>query len=180
MSNDRIWGEMEKSYKKNSDLLLPERLLAALEAAEEEGGDIRGKQSAAILVVSPDLYPNYWQGRVVELRVEDNPEPLLELKRLLRLKRAYEWAEKGYDLLGLDRFNESQDAFQKAWNYAPEIEELRYLQGISLLESGRASEAAPILRPIFKKDRRWIQVTKSLKEIGMINSDDATLNSLFS
>src|SRR5208337_3031604 len=74
MSNDRIWGAMERSYNKNSDLQFPERLIATLEAAEEEGGDIRGKQSAAILVVSPDLYPNYWQGKILELRVEDHAE----------------------------------------------------------------------------------------------------------
>jgi uncharacterized Ntn-hydrolase superfamily protein len=180
MSNDRIWRAMEKNYTKNSGLLFPERLVATLEAAEEAGGDIRGKQSAAILVVSPDLYPNYWQGRILELRVEDHTEPLPELKRLLRLRRGYEWAEKGDDFLSSGRFKESQDAFLKAQNYAPEIDELRYWEGISLLESGRANEATPILRAIFKKDSRWIQTTKGLKEIGMINSDEGSLNVLFS
>ena len=180
MSNDRIWGAMQKAYTKNSDLLFPERLIATLEAAEAEGGDIRGKQSAAILVVSPDLYPNYWQGRILELRVEDSNEPLPELKRLLRLKRGYEWGEKGDEFLSSGKFKESQEAFKMAWSYAPEIEELKYWEGVSLLESGRGSEATPILRTIFKKDPRWIQVTKSLKEIGMINSDDATLSALYS
>ena len=80
MSNDFIWSEMEKAFKRNAELELPERLWATLVAAESAGGDARGKQSAAILIVSPKPYPNYWSGKIMDLRVEDHSEPLPELK----------------------------------------------------------------------------------------------------
>ncbi len=171
MSNDTIWGAMDRSYKQNGNLPFAERLLATLEAAEAAGGDIRGKQSAAILIVSPELSPNYWSGKTLELRVEDHPEPLAELKRLIRIKRAYEWADKGDDLLSSGKVAESRDAFERAHGYAPEIDELEYWRGITLLGSGRVDEARVILYPLLKKDHRWIQVSKSLTEVGMLGGD---------
>ncbi|HZW56471.1 MAG TPA: DUF1028 domain-containing protein [Nitrososphaerales archaeon] len=180
MSNDTIWGAMEKSYLAQGSLPLPERLVAALEAAEQAGGDIRGRQSAALLVVSPTVSPSYWSGRLVELRVEDHPEPVQELKRLLRLKRGYEWAERGEDFLSSGKFEESREAFARANQLAPEIDELRFWEGVSLLGSGRTNEAKAVLQPIFKKDERWIQVTKSMKQIGMINAGEEVLAQLLS
>ncbi len=171
MSNDTIWGAMDRSYKQNGNLPFAERLLATLEAAEAAGGDIRGKQSAAILIVSPELSPNYWSGKTLELRVEDHPEPLAELKRLIRIKRAYEWADKGDDLLSSGKVAESRDAFERAHGYAPEIDELEYWRGITLLGSGRVDEARVILYPLLKKDHRWVQVSKSLTEVGMLGGD---------
>lgn len=169
MSNDTIWGAMNKAYIENSNLSFPERLLSALEAAEAAGGDIRGKQSAAMLIVSPQVSPNYWSGKVLELRVEDNPEPLKELKRLIRIKQAYDWADRGDDYLSSGKIQESRDAFEKAYRLAPEIDELKYWRGISLLGSGQVEEAKEILYPLLKSEPRWTQVSKSLKEIGMVN-----------
>ncbi|MHB8565596.1 MAG: DUF1028 domain-containing protein [Nitrososphaerales archaeon] len=171
MSNDTIWSAMDKAYRDSPDLTFPERLVLTLEAAEAAGGDIRGKQSAALLIVSPDLSPNYWSGKVLELRVEDHPEPLVELKRLLRIRRAYEWADKGDDLLSSGKIPESKDAFEKAYRSAPEIDELQYWRGITLLGTGRIDEAKSILYPLLKRDARWIQVTRSLGETGMVRKD---------
>jgi uncharacterized Ntn-hydrolase superfamily protein len=170
MSNDTIWGAMNKAYKENAGLSFAERLLSALEAAEAAGGDIRGKQSAAMLIVSPQLSANYWSGRVLELRIEDSPEPLKELKRLIRIKQAYDWADRGDDYLSSGKVQESRDAFEKAYRFAPEIDELKYWRGISLLGSGRAEEAKEVLYPLLKSEPRWIQVSKSLKEIGMVEA----------
>ena len=75
---------MKSAFEEGEGSPLPERLLGALDAAQEEGGDLRGKQSAALLVVGPDPKPNYWEGRLFDLRVDDYPEPLVELRRLLR------------------------------------------------------------------------------------------------
>lgn len=169
MSNNTIWGAMKRAYNENTSLSFAERLLSTLEAAEAAGGDIRGKQSAAMLIVSPQVSPNYWSGKVLELRVEDNPEPLKELKRLIRIKQAYDWADRGDDYLSSGKIQESRDAFEKAYRFAPEIDELKYWRGISLLGSGRAEEAKEILYALLKSEPRWIQVSKSLKEIGMID-----------
>ena len=174
MSNDSIWGEMEKAFRGNSELELPERLAATLDAAENAGGDARGKQSAAILVVSAKLYPNSWSGRIMDLRVEDNPEPLPELKRLIRVRRAYDWADKGDDLLALGKIEEALQAFEKAKQLAPENEEIRFWVGITLIGSNaNQAEGREILKEIFAKNPNWAKVTKSLIEKGYLPKNTA-------
>ena len=87
MSSGRVWPAMASSFSRSRGTLT-QRLLVALEAAEKAGGDIRGRQSAAILVVSTSHTREKWTGKIVDLRVEDNPRPLKELRRLVRLGEA--------------------------------------------------------------------------------------------
>jgi len=173
MSNDSIWGEMEKAYKKGSDLELPERLVATLEAAEAAGGDARGKQSAALLVVSSKIFPNPWMGRVMELRVEDSEGPIPELKRLVRIRRAYDWADKGDDFLASGKIEESMRAFKKAEDLAPGNEEIRFWVGITLLGSEpNREEGLEVIKEIFSRNKNWKSVTKSLLEKGYLAKDN--------
>ena len=173
MSNDSIWGAMEMEFVRKDELELPERLVATLEAAETAGGDVRGKQSAALLVVSSKIYPNTWMGKVVELRVEDDPEPLQELKRNLRLKRAYDWVEKGDDLLGLGRIEESLGAFKKAQELAPDYEEIRFWVGVTLSGSQTTQrEGIEIVKEILSRSPNWKTVTKSLVVKGYLPKDN--------
>lgn len=173
MSNDSIWGAMEMEFVRKDELELPERLVATLEAAETAGGDVRGKQSAALLVVSSKIYPNTWMGKVVELRVEDDPEPLQELKRNLRLKRAYDWVEKGDDLLGLGRIEESLGAFKKAEELAPDYEEIRFWVGVTLSGSQTTQrEGIEIVKEILSRSPNWKTVTKSLVVKGYLPKDN--------
>jgi len=173
MSNDTIWEAMEKEYRRQVDLQLPERLLATLEAAEAAGGDARGKQSTALLVVSSRLYPNPWMGRIMELRVEDYPEPLAELKRLLRIRRAYDWADKGDEFLALGKVEDSLAAFKKAQELAPEIEEIRYWVGITLMGSPSTQlQGLEIVKEILTRYPNWKSVTKSLLEKGYLQKDN--------
>ena len=175
MRNDRIWGSMAKSFKvesnkvpKSKRLSFAERLIATLEAGEAAGGDIRGKQSAAILVVSPKLASNSWQGRLVDLRVEDSEAPLPEIKRLLNLQRAYEFANQGDDLVSLGKFEDSIKAYEKAGKLAPSIEELRFWQAVSLARAGKLKDAKPIFKQVFSKNKDWIQVARSLPKVGLL------------
>ena len=177
MRNDTIWSEMKKDFVKTSSvskdrrLPLAERLVSALEAAERAGGDIRGKQSAAVLVVSSELAPSAWLGRLVDLRVEDFPKPLPELKRLLRLQRGYEWANKGDEFLNQGKFEDSLRAYEKAGEFAPKLEELEFWQAVSLFQAKRQKEALPIFRKVFRKNKDWIQVTRSLRKTGLLSEE---------
>ena len=94
MERDTVWGAMARAYE-SAEGDLAERLMASLEAAEAEGGDIRGRQSAAILVVPAAGEGRPWRETVVDLRVEDHPRPLAELRRLLRVHRAYQHMNRG-------------------------------------------------------------------------------------
>lgn len=171
MSNDSVWNEMKKSYEGNTSLEFPERLLASLEAAEKAGGDARGRQSAAILVVSSQIYPNPWMGKMLELRVEDNLNPLDELGRLIRLRRAYDLAERGDDLLTSGMVREASEAYERSLQYAPGNEEILYWKGITCLGSALKSEGTAILREIFKNNENWIMITKSLLSKGLITKN---------
>lgn len=165
MRTPKVWGAMKKSFEGNSKLPLAERMVGALEAAEEAGGDIRGKQSSAILVVSPDLRPNYWEGRLVELRVEDHRAPVPELKRLLRYQRGYDWANRGDDFLTAKNYPKALDAYSKALSLVPEIDELKFWVGIGLLSSGKAEKGEDMLKEVIAKDRNWAEVTRGIAKV---------------
>jgi len=181
MRNDTIWGQMEKAFLEHSDLELPERLLFTLEAAEAAGGDIRGKQSAAILVVSPGVFANPWTGRIMELRVEDSLEPLPELRRLIKMRRGYDWAERGDELLSSGNLEEASMAFSNASKLAPDNEEIRYWVGVSFSGSSstdKQAEGRAMLKELFAKNKDWIQVTRGLFETGYLAKKDSAISDL--
>ena len=168
MRNERVWGAMKKAFEKNRVLPFAERMVSALEAAEEAGGDIRGKQSSAILVVSSELKPNHWEGRLVDLRVEDNPAPVPELRRLLRYQRGYEWENRGDDFLTMKEYSKALEAYSKARALVPEIDELKYWFGIGLLSTGKVKRGERVLREVIAKDRNWAQVTLGIAKVGSV------------
>jgi uncharacterized Ntn-hydrolase superfamily protein len=171
MSNDTIWGAMKDAYQANLSPPFAERLAQTLLAAERAGGDIRGSQSAAILIVEPTVYPNAWMGRVLELRVEDHPNPVEELIRLIKLKRAYEWADKGEQLLLEGKYDESLKAYEESVKFA-ELDELKYWRAISLLRVKRKDEAQKILDELYAKSQNWKTLTQLMVWSGRLKLDD--------
>jgi uncharacterized Ntn-hydrolase superfamily protein len=186
MRNDSIWGSMAKSFKATSKISggkrmpLAERLVAALEAAEESGGDIRGRQSAAIVVVSQKAYPNSWSGRLVDLRVEDSQTPLRELKRLLRIQRGYEWANKGDQYLNDRSYRKAFLAYKKANELVPEQEELEFWQAVTLVHARKVKDAKLIFGGVFRKNKDWIHVAKSLPKVGILPKNKRIMRAILS
>ncbi len=177
MSNDRVWPAMASTFSRSGGPLT-ERLLGALEAAEEAGGDIRGRQSAAIMIVSTSRPRERWRGRLVDLRVEDNPTPLKELRRIVRLSQAYDHANKGDDLVAESRFSDAMKEYALAARGAPEIEELRFWQGVTLLDKGRLKQALPLLVGAFRARRQWRQVFASLPDYGLLHAEERVVKSI--
>jgi len=161
MRNRRIWPAMAKAFKKSKGPLA-HRMMAVLEAAEEAGGDIRGKQSAAMLVVNVKPSGKPWMDRVLELRVEDNPAPLKELRRLIRIHEAYRKSDTAENLLARGKLAKARQLYAEASDQAPEIEEMKFWQAVSLLGSNRVEEAAPLFREAFEVNGDWRQVLRSL------------------
>ena len=166
MKNANVWGAMKRAFEVGKDEPLAERMVRALEAAEEAGGDVRGRQSAAILVVSPDLKPNYWEGRSIELRVEDHNAPVPELRRLLRYQRGYEWENRGDDFLTAKDYQRALDAYSKASALVPEIDELRFWEGIGLISCGQTEKGEKVLGEVIAKDPNWGQVAEGVASVG--------------
>jgi uncharacterized Ntn-hydrolase superfamily protein len=174
MASDKVWPAMAKAYESTTGRLA-ERLLAALDAAQAVGGDIRGKQSAAILVVKPVSTGRPWAGgdRLVDLRIEDHPDPLGELRRLLRLQRAYDHANRGDELFATQKVEEALKEYAAATRLAPEILELPFWQAITMAAAGRIAEAEPIFRAVFAKEPFWADLVPRLPAAGLLPDDKA-------
>jgi uncharacterized Ntn-hydrolase superfamily protein len=128
MASTTVPDAMAGAYlEHNGDLA--ERLLAALDAGEGAGGDVRGRQSAALLVVPAEGEP--WRTRF-DVRVEDDPDPLTQLRRLVHLARAYEMAERADELAAAGAHAEAGGLYLAAAELAPEADELTFWAGLGV------------------------------------------------
>ena len=166
MSNDTVWPAMAAAYE-SAQGDLGERMLQALEAGQRAGGDIRGSQSAAILVVKGAPSGRPWADRVLDLRVEDNPRPLVELRRLMRLRRAYNLEDAGDNFISDKKFPEAMEAYEAAMKLAPDVVELQFWAAVSMLTNGREAEGLMLFRKVFAKEKRWVELVPRLAQVGL-------------
>ena len=177
MRNRTVWGAMARSFR-GSDGSLAERLMLALESAEEAGGDLRGRQSAAILVVKRMGSRTPWHDRVVDLRVEDHPEPLVEMRRLLRIHGAFAHANEGDLLMEKGENRKALEEYRRSAELSPENPELRFWQAVTLLNHGELEEGRALLRSVFKANRDLRVLLGRLPAVGMLEVDGETVQQL--
>jgi uncharacterized Ntn-hydrolase superfamily protein len=170
MASREVWPAMARAYQETSGDLA-DRMLSALDAAQTVGGDVRGKQSAAILVVEPLPKPEPWEGVAMDLRVEDHPEPLVELRRLVSLHRAYQHMNQGDELLGRDRVEDALQEYRSAARLAPAVPELGFWQAVTLADLGRMEEAESIFRDVFARDLNLVVLLTRLPAAGLLRDD---------
>jgi uncharacterized Ntn-hydrolase superfamily protein len=177
MSNDRIWPAMAEAFK-NSKGPLAERMLVALEAAEKAGGDIRGKQSAALLVVRAKSTGKVWEDRLVDLRVDDNTAPLIELRRLLSVHRAYEHMNNGDLAVEKNDMDGAMREYSSAMKMFPDNLEMKFWTAVALANKGNLKETVPMFREIFAKDKNWRDLTPRLLPNGLLKVTPDQLNEI--
>ena len=170
MANDKVWPAMAKAFREAKGDLA-ERMLAALDAAQSVGGDIRGVQSAAILIVRGESTGRPWADTVFNLRVEDSTEPLKELRRLVQLQRAYSHASAGDDLTAAGKLEEALKEYAEAARLAPQVLEMPYWQAVALAGNGRMEEALPIFKEVFAKEPHWAELTPRLPGVDLLPKD---------
>ena len=168
MLSDEVWPAMAKAFKEAKGHL-SERMLAALEAAQNEGGDIRGKQSAAMIVVKPESSGQPWADRSVDLRIDDHPEPLKEMRRLLKINKAYEHMDLGDVAIENNDIEGAEYHYGKAAELYSENIEIKYWYAVSLANAGKVEMSLPIFKEIFSKDENWRVLTKRLPQSDLIN-----------
>jgi uncharacterized Ntn-hydrolase superfamily protein len=180
MEKDTVWDAMAEAFESATGSLAL-RMMAALEAAEAEGGDIRGKQSAAMLVVRGDPTGRSWEDRIIDLRVEDSPEPLPELRRLLDIRRAYDADTEA------DKLDEAGDAAGakakrvEAMALAPDNVELRFWAGIATAQAGDVDGGVKLIAVAVREDRRWLETLRRLVTADRLSAEHAaTLESRLS
>jgi len=143
---------------------LAHRMLAALDAAEAAGGDVRGRQSAALLMVRAKSSRRPWADKLFDVRVDDHAEPMPELRRLVDVQRAYAAEELGQAAFARGDIEAGNRAYAQAQALSPLNPEFSFWHGIAMLRLGRIDEAVAILRPIFARDRNW--ATLALRMVG--------------
>jgi uncharacterized Ntn-hydrolase superfamily protein len=159
-----VWPAMAEAYKSAEGELI-DRLLAALDAAEFEGGDIRGRQSAAILVVSGRNTGRPWIDTIYDVRVDDSPEPLVEIRRLVSVARAYihmRRAQSAVERRDIDTLNRE---FETAARLIGDNPEMRFWHAIGLLTAGKIDDGVSILREVCARDRNWITLALRLPAV---------------
>jgi uncharacterized Ntn-hydrolase superfamily protein len=186
MMNNKIWPAMDKAFRESKGPLA-ERMIEALTAAQNAGGDIRGQQSASILIVKGESTGKVWEDRLIDLRVEDHPDPVNELKRLLKVHRAYEHMnngdlaiEKGDMELAMKEYSAAEEMF-------PENLEMKYWHAVTLAGSGKVDESLPLFKEVFIKDENlpdskagWRTLTPRLVPIGLLTVSEEDLKKIIS
>jgi uncharacterized Ntn-hydrolase superfamily protein len=173
MEKDTVWDAMAAAFE-STDAPLAERMMAALEAAEVEGGDIRGKQSAAMLVVAGTGTGRPWDDRIIDLRVEDAAEPLPELRRLLRIKRAYMVAGEADDLEESGDLSAAANKLKEAIAIAPEMIEIRFMTGVTMATSGDLDGGCALIAEVLRQDGRWLETLRRLAAADLVPAQVAS------
>jgi len=184
MHEDGVPGAMSRAFQDASGQPLAERLMRALEAAQDAGGDARGKQSASILVVSGDRGES-WRGRLIDLRVASHPRPLHELRRLLTLHRAYEHMNSGDHALEQGDLAGALEHYNAAQELEPMSAEMAFWTGVALAQEDRVEDAIPFFqkaladpnatKPPEEGGSDWPEVLRRLPAAGLFPNDHALI-----
>jgi uncharacterized Ntn-hydrolase superfamily protein len=174
MARDVVPDRMAEAFE-NATGDLADRMMAALEAAQEAGGDIRGKQSAAILVVSGEPTGRTWEDTLIDLRVEDHAEPLKELARLLNINRGYARMNEGDLAVEHGDLVKAEEAYGAAREILGDNLEAAYWYAIALCNAGEIDRAIEVFHEVFAEGMHWHELTPRLIEGGFLIADEATL-----
>jgi len=168
MLTDKVVPAMAKAFRESENLPLAERMIQVLKAAQKEGGDIRGKQSAALIVVGPNKVKEPWKDKLIDLRVDDHEDPITELERLLNVHHAYEFMNKGDLAVEHNDMKTALKEYGAAQKLFPENLEMKYWTAIALANNKDLDKALPIFKEVFKKDKNWRALTERLTRSGLL------------
>jgi uncharacterized Ntn-hydrolase superfamily protein len=178
MLNDDVVPAMSKAFVDHADLPLAERVIRVLQAAQAAGGDIRGKQSAALIVVGPHKVEELWSDKQIDLRVDDHSQPLEELERLLRVHRAYDHMNRGDLAVEHQDMELALEEYGAAEKMFPRNLEMKYWKAVALANNGRMEEALPIFDYVFDRDRNWRELTRRLPASGLLTVTEEDLRKI--
>jgi uncharacterized Ntn-hydrolase superfamily protein len=177
MEKSSVWPAMARAFEAAKGDLA-ERLLAALDAAQAEGGDIRGRQSAAIMVVKAASTGKPWADRIFDLRVEDHPEPLKEIRRLVEVQRAYNHMGQGDDCVAAKDWACAEREYGAAEKLQPGNLEMAFWHAVALASNGRVEAARPLFQKAFAADPRWRELVKRLPGVEQLPKDPKLLEAI--
>ncbi|MEZ5070922.1 MAG: DUF1028 domain-containing protein [Bacteroidales bacterium] len=178
MLNDRVVPAMAEAFRTHAGLPLAERVVEAMEAGQEAGGDIRGRQSAVLLVVGPDPVNEPWLDKRIDLRVDDDRDPVQELGRLLRLHRAYEQMNAGDLAVERGDMKAAMDAYTEAGRMFPANLEMKYWRAVAMANNGQFMLSLPLFKQVFYRDENWRELTRRLPASGLLQVSPEELSQI--
>jgi uncharacterized Ntn-hydrolase superfamily protein len=177
MLKNTVWPAMADAYRRATGDLA-ERLLRVLDAAEAEGGDIRGMQSAAILIVQPTPSTEPWNDRIFDLRVDDHPKPLVELRRLIQVCRAYHHRSLAESAVARGEFDAAESDYEIAEKLIGDNPEMHFWHGINLISAGRLDDAKPHLSHAFARGKDWLELALRLPRARILPDDPELIRAI--
>jgi uncharacterized Ntn-hydrolase superfamily protein len=177
MEKSTVWDAMATAFE-NATGDLAERMMEALEAAQKEGGDIRGKQSAAMIVVRAHPTGKPWEDKLVDLRVDDSPEPLVELRRLLRINRAYDHMNAGDEAIAAGDLDLAAKEYETSAKLAPDNPEIIFWHAVSLVSVKKVDESLPLFKQVFDMGENWRTLVPRLVDADMLPDDSVVIQQI--
>jgi len=173
LERDEVWQSMAPAYEAAlaDELPFGERLLRTLEAAEAAGGDVRGRQSAAIVIVDAELRGARWRGLNMDLRVEDHDQPVPELRRLVNLWEAQALLDDEGDAAKAGR--SQAERYAEARRRAPEFWEIAFWAATELAAHGDMQMARREMAAAIAADPRWRTTLEHMVASGRISAEVA-------
>jgi len=178
MLTDEVSREMATAFESSGDRPLGEKMLVALEAAQKVGGDIRGQQSAALIVVPGKSEGKPWDERTIDLRVDDSKEPIKELRRLYTVHLAYEHMNNGDLATEKNDMVKAMNEYNAAMQLMPSNLEMQYWTAITLANNKQVDKALPILKRVFSADKHWKELTRRLPSVNLLTVGEADLKKI--
>jgi uncharacterized Ntn-hydrolase superfamily protein len=174
-----VWPAMARAFEA-AEGDLAERMLISLEAAEEMGGDIRGRQSAAILIVEGTSTGRPWDDRVLELRIEDHPEPIKDLRRLVKLWRAYERMNAGDLAVEKNDIDAAVEHYAAAEAMEPGMDEFIFWHAATLAQQGHLEDSLPLFARAFRLRPGWLLLVPRLPASDLLPDDQEIIDRILS
>jgi uncharacterized Ntn-hydrolase superfamily protein len=178
MLGDQVTNAMAVAFKKNAAKPLAERMLLALDAAQTVGGDIRGQQSAAIIIVPTKSDGKPWDERTVDLRVDDSKEAIKEISRLYKVHMAYEHMNKGDLAVEKNDMATAMNEYNAAMKMFPANLEMQYWTAVTLANNKEMQKAIPIFKKVFAGNKNWKELTRRLPQVKLLTVSDADLKKI--
>jgi len=178
MLTDKVSKAMAEAFESSGNKPLGEKMLSALEAAQKVGGDIRGQQSAALIVVPAKSEGRPWDERIVDLRVDDSKEPIKELRRLYNVHLAYEHMNNGDLATEKNDIVKAMNEYNAAMQLMPANLEMQYWTAITLANNKQVDKALPILKKVFAADKNWRELTRRLPSVNLLTVSEADLKKI--
>lgn len=178
MRTNKVPAAMSQAFVGSKGKPLAERLILALEAGQQVGGDIRGQQSAAIIIVPAKSEGKPWDERLVDLRVDDSPSPIKELRRLYNVHIAYEHMNNGDLATEKNDMVKAMNEYNAAMKMFPQNLEMQYWTGITLANNRQLDKAIPILKKVFAANSNWKELTRRLPKVNLLTVSPAALKQI--